>query len=245
MAQMTFPGPNDWCFDEMARHDDQRERERAARLETGIEPDTLTEQLSMSMIAGIKDGRARYGLDRSNANPRITIQIPVTPVLYDHFYNGRRGYRAHYWSAPDDGNDFDSRLVCLLRQAISSHMPAKIDGRKIDVRTDKGTRSDVDVGSCPISREFVLRSLAPEASKAWICERLITGKEGPLESQAFGVIGPRLIVEKWKACADGLRAPCGKWLDFKGGFVDDNGSMTPTKNRNHRAKHIHDSGWTY
>jgi hypothetical protein len=60
---MTFPSPNDWSFDEIARHDDERERERAARLETGIEPDTLTEQLSMSMIAGIKDGRARYGFD--------------------------------------------------------------------------------------------------------------------------------------------------------------------------------------
>lgn len=198
----------------------------------------------MSMIAGIKDGRARYSLDCKEKCPRITVQIPVSPMLYDHFYNGRRGYRSHYWVAPDDGNDFDNKVVCLLRQTISSHMPPKIDGRKIEVSTDKGTRSDLDVGSCPISREFVLRSLAPEASKAWICERLITGKVGPLESQAFGVFGPRLIVEKWKDSADGLRAPCGKWLDFKGGFVDATGKVTPSKKRNHRAKQIHDTGWT-
>jgi hypothetical protein len=243
MAQMTFPSPNDWSFDEMARHDDERERERAARLETGIEPDTLTEQLSMSMIAGIKDGRARYGFDCMEKCPRITIQIPVSPELHDHFYNGRQGYRAHYWIAPDDGNDFDNKLVCLLRQAISSHMPATVEGREINIRNDNGTRTDLDVGSCPISREFALQSLAPEASKAWTCERLITGNCGPL-LRLLSFTGPRLIVEKWKACTAGLLAQRGGWLDFKGGFVDDSGKVTPSKERNHRAKQIHDTGWT-
>ena len=58
------------------------------------------------------------------------------------------------------------------------------------------------------------------------------------------VNGSRLIVEKWKTCNGGLVAPRGEWLDFKGGFVDDNGRAKPSKDRNYRANEIHKTGWT-
>ena len=120
-------------------------------------------------------------------------------------------------------------------------MPVTVEGRKIEVRRDN---LELDVGSYQISREFALRSVAPESSKAWICERLITGKCGPLQWR-MPYLGPRLIVEKWKACISGLLAPRDKWLEFKGGFVDDNGRVKPSKDRKGRANQIHRNGWTW
>jgi hypothetical protein len=236
---MTFPGPNDWCFVKIAAH----EPERAALLEAGMGPDELTNRLSTILVNCIKDGLARYGLNSKNNCPRIIIQIPVEPEIYDQFFNGRNGYRAHYWTAPDTGDAFDNRLVCLLRQAIDAHMPTTVEGRRVEVKLHKG-REECDVGHCPITRDFTLQSLAPEASKAWICEWLIRDVRGLLQWQPAAVSGPRLIVEKWKASDDGLRAPWGEWLDFKGGFVDDSGRAAPSKDRNKRAKQIHDNGWT-
>jgi hypothetical protein len=98
----------------------------------------------------------------------------------------------------------------------------------------------VDGGPYEVTREFALHSLAKEASKVWICEWLITEVGGRNELQPFG--DAKLQIERWTPA--GLRAPCGSWLDFKGGFVDEVGVVTPTKDRNERAKDIHDTGWT-
>ena len=229
---MIFPGPNDWRFDEIAK----REPERARLLEEGTKPDVLIGQLADSIVAGIK-GSARYGGDYHSVsgNPRIIIQIPIGLGLYDQFYNGRHGYRAHYWIAPETGNNFDATLVCLLQEAIKQHMPAKVEGSQITSETDAGPRQ--------ISREFALQSLVPDASKVWICERLIPGARGPLKWM-LRFRPPKLIVEKWNASKDGLRAFSGQWLDFKGGFVNDSGRAKPSKDRNARAKQIHETGWT-
>src|SRR5262245_1417511 len=116
-----FPGPHDWRFDKI-------EEQRAKELEQVMLPGELTPQLAMCIAAGIKDG-ARYGRDYKNGFPRVTVEISVPPKLYDQFFNGRRGYRAHYWARADVGNDFDSSLICLLRQAISDHMPTTVEGR--------------------------------------------------------------------------------------------------------------------
>jgi hypothetical protein len=239
---VTLPEPKDWRFDEIARSCPQR----AESLEPGIESAALTDQLAKSIVAGIK-GSARYGRDchSKSGHPRIILQIPVTRDLYDHFYNGRSGYRAHYWVSPDVGNDFDQHLVCLLRQAITDHMRPTVNGRRIEVKFDN-SRDEYDVGQCPITRDFALQSLVPESSKVWICERLITGEMGCLPFVLFPymVHGPKLIVDKWKTSQDGLCAPCGGWLDSKGGFVDESGKAMPSKDRNDRAKKLNETGWT-
>jgi hypothetical protein len=235
---MTLPGPNDWSFDNIHA----RDPERAKLLEAGMRPDALTNILSTTLVNCIKDGRARYGVNWRNNCPRIIIQIPVEPEIYDQFYNSRNGYRAHYWAAPDIGNVFDNTLVRLLCQAIDAHMPTTVEGRRVETKTHKD-REDCDVGHCPIRREFALRSLAPEAAKVWICEYLMTDNYGRLKEQHY-YMGPRLVVERWTT-DDGLRAPCGEWLEFKGGFVGENGVAMPSKDPNKRAKQICDAGWTW
>jgi hypothetical protein len=170
------------------------------------------------------------------------VQIPVGRKLYDQFFNGRHGYRAHYWVEPDVGNDFDSDLVRLLREAIRDHMPPMVDGRRIDVRIEKNCREEWDVGSCSISRDFALKSLMPDASKVWRCEWLIRGVSGLLQWRGIG--HESLRIEKWKASDAGLLAPTGEWLDFKGGFVDDRGRAIPSKDRIVRAKQLHTTGTT-
>src|SRR5689334_19197821 len=108
MSEKMFPGRHDWRFDNV-------EQKRARALDDVIAPSALTQQLAEGIEAGIKH-TARYGLDRDkkNGTPRIIIQIPVSHELFDQFYNGRCGYRAHYWVRPEVGNDFDNSLVCLV-----------------------------------------------------------------------------------------------------------------------------------
>jgi hypothetical protein len=239
---MASPSPHDWRFDEIAKS----EPERAKLLETRIASDELTSRLAISIADAIKDRTARYGLDSKDEHPRIIIQVPILPALHDQFFNGRNGYRAHYWASPDTGNDFDSTLVRILRQAIKAHMPTTVDGRRIEVKKDNnGDREEeFDRGCCSITSEFALQSLTPEASKAWRCEWLITGRICRLRRQSLGTMDPKLIIASWEAHPDGLRAPRGEWLDFKGGFVDDKDLAKPSKNRNDRAKQINESGWT-
>jgi len=191
----------------------------------------------------IADRTAKFGIDTMNDQPRAIIQVRVGLKLYDQFFNGRTGYRAHYWSSPDAGNSFDERLICNLRQVLHEHMPILVEGRNVVVNVNGG-RDECDGGPCQVTREFALQSFQPNASKAWICEWLITDRGGLNQWQSLGYYPrtPKLIIKGWSG--NGLRAPCGEWLDFKGGFVDSSGKATPSKKRTNRGNEIHEAGWT-
>jgi hypothetical protein len=136
---VTLPGPNDWRFDEIAADDPKRARLLAA----GIEPNELANAIAAALVDAIIRSTVRFGVDCHTQRPnekRVIVQFPVAQRLYDHFYNGRTGYRAHYWANPNIGNIFDDTLGSLLRQAISVCMPQTAKGRWVVVKAEHGLR---------------------------------------------------------------------------------------------------------
>jgi hypothetical protein len=235
---VNLPGPREWRFDEIAADD----VERARLLEAGVRSDELMNAIAAAIRDAVAHRTAKFGIDTKNDQPRAIIQVRVGLNLYDQFFNSRTGYRAHYWSSPDEGNSFDETLICHLRQALSDHIPISVEGCNVIVKFPNEIREEWGGGPCQVTRDFALQSFQPEASKAWICEWLITDGRDLNQRQQLGLLNPKLIIKRWSE--DGLRAPCGEWLDFKGGFVDSSGNATPSKKRTDRASEIHETGWT-
>jgi hypothetical protein len=237
---MALPGLTEWGLGEIEALDP----DRAAYPRRDIDANELKNQIASAFANSLKNGTAKYGVDfhtKRQTERRAIIQFEVGTVLFDQFYNGRTGYRAHYWVSPEIGDTFDEKLGDLLRAAISEHMPTTAEGRLVRVEIT-GYRDESDRGPYQLTREFALQSLAPEASKLWRCEWLITDTLGLNKSQQTGAIEPKLQIGKWEG--EGLYAPRGSRLDFKGGFVGDDGAVTPTKNRKDRAMKLHQTGWT-
>jgi hypothetical protein len=108
----------------------------------------------------------------------------------------------------------------------------------------------------------IARSLAPDASKIWICERLYCLDGGSITDIGFAALADaerslaKLGIPKWTEAinpktrqkGEGLRAPFPgaeySWLDLKGGFLDAEGNPGQIKPQDKRAEQIHNCGWT-
>jgi hypothetical protein len=250
----------DWSFKDIRAQD----AARADRLEFSGSPQRLVEAL-VDALAAVGDDGLRFGID-SEENKfndwRPIVQFRVAPDLYDWFFNGRTGYRAQFWIAPECGIDFNRRLTAALTSVLARRLPASILARKIEVTTYGASRHEYDVGQMTLtSREF-LDSLAPDMSKVWLGERLITGVEGRLTDIGFATLSSaaqssaKLCVPRWATArnpktgelGEGLRAPlpCSakSWLDLKGGFLTADSTPLQIKSPAERAREINELGWT-
>jgi hypothetical protein len=59
-----------------------------------------------------------------------------------------------------------------MMQVLTRWLPATVIARRIEVIVENGSRQERDAGTIGIDRNEIVRSLAPDASKIWICERL-------------------------------------------------------------------------
>ena len=159
--------------------------------------------------------------------------------MHDLFFNGRRGYRAHYWVDPNVGNAFDDNLCDLFRQAVDSHMLAVVEGRMIIVNVDSISRDESDGGPCRVTREFALQSLTATASKVWICEWLINGNPGLNERQSLGIYEPR---SNGRMMGD--ERPSEHGLISKGDLLMRTVIQHRPRIQTSVRKQIHDTGWT-
>ena len=182
--------------------------------------------------------RFRCGTDFYQDHQRAIFQFPVMPELYDHFFNSRTGYRAQYWIAPEQGQDANAEFVRAVCRAISAALPDRFAAREIKTEDDWTGRKDWDVGDRKILRSFFMESFAHPAAKIYICERLILGQIGPLQSVSLDD-APRLVVEGWTTaralCPDPLTL-----LDVKGGFVGGEQPKDPWG----RALQLHRHGYS-
>jgi hypothetical protein len=185
-----------------------------------------------------------------------------SPALYDWFFNARTGYRSRFWTEPNVGLAFNKRIVESMMQVLTRWLPATVIARRIEVIVENGSRQERDAGTIGIDRNEIVRSLAPDASKIWICERLYASNGGSITEIGYAVLSdaersrPKLRVPRWAEAAhprtrekgEGLRAPIPdreqSWLDLKGGFVDAEGNPGQIKPLDERARHIHERGWT-
>lgn len=252
-----LPTADAWSYAAIQREDESR----VALLESTGSGEDLVEILAAALAAAFEGGLVRYGIDFHGENPRVTIQFSVAPSVYDWFYNGRAGYRAHFWMSPERGERYNLEMLTALKSALEKHLPEAIVGRKIGVDiTNDVSREETDQGSIDISRTLVGRSLDAEISKIWLCERLIqTDGNKPCDLLPFYLAErclPKLIIPRWLNAIDpktgdfvseGLRAPYPEkkksWLDIKGGFVEA-ARVYQLKSPHHRAVCLNRCGWT-
>jgi hypothetical protein len=238
---------------------------RATRLESPWSPQDLLGSLVEALNGAADRGELRITVDsKRNAftELRAIVQFQVTPELYDWFFNARTGYRAQFWIDPKVGLAFNRQIVEELTEALSRQVSAKVRARRIEVTSEHETRQEEDTGMIEITRDELLRSLAPDASKIWMGERLYSRDGGPIRDIGFATLSDAaqnpasLCVPRWAEATnpktgekgEGLRAPfpCpeNSWLDLKGGFLDAEGNPTQIKPQDERANHIHEYGWT-
>jgi len=227
----------EWSFDAITRID----HTRGTRLQNVGQFRGILEQLTIALKSALSTGALRCGMDFFRDCPRSIIQFRIEPELYDAFFNARTGYRAQFWIAPERGSAANSECMGLLRSALVN-LPDRFTARKIVCRTGGPHREDDDLGEYEVTRDLFIKSFESPSSKIWICERLITGKIGLLQSLYDEVreSAHRLDVRRWP----NGRAPYPEaefaLLDLKGAFV---GGDQP-KSSEIRAHDIHKTGWS-
>lgn len=255
------PDIPEWSFGEIEKTDP----DRARVLDAADPPEALVVALSKALEKALDCDEMRIGVD-SVGNQfdecRVTIQFKVEVELYDWCFNGRTGYRAQFWISPDAGLAFNAEVTRAFRGVLDGRLPERVEARRIVATFTGGvSREEEDVGSMTAARDFVHHSLEPNASKLWICERLIRRDRGKLSDIGFPTLsaaerGPKLGVPRWASAThvktgqtgEGVRAPYPSpedaWLDLKGGFVRRDGTVWQIKSQTERARALHETGWT-
>src|SRR4051794_29750902 len=168
---MTAILDQDWSF----KHIERSDRERAARLEAASPPDALVKELDVALHEAIDHNHVRIAVDskrNSFVERRAIVQFRISRALYDWFFNARTGYRSRFWIDPRTGIALNESIVATLNHTLERRLAPTIAARRIDVFDERGSRTEKDGGAVAIQREEMVKSLSPNASKIWICERL-------------------------------------------------------------------------
>lgn len=161
-------------------------------------------------------GWERFTEQRLRGFKRIVFGLRVSSLAYDAFFNAPHGYRGQYASSPGAGVKANEATI----EAFSS--PASSLASELGV----GTAAQVDT------------SLRAPQAKVWI-------REAEVETQFTG--DPAIAWRPWKAglgSGKGLRAPEGRELGIKGGWINDRGEVGADKKKERRSEEIHESGFT-
>ncbi|WP_417729067.1 hypothetical protein [Roseovarius sp.] len=208
-----LPGHTDWRFDDIAA----QEPERAEALERSGDSTALVAALENAVEEALLGGGVRYGWELSDAREaaRAVVQVPVTPPLFDWFFSGRSGYRAHYWVGCAEGEAFNDKIVDALKQKLLALGPAHVSATILG-KGFVALRGEM----MPLST--LAGTLMPGLAKTWLCGRLIT-PEGMVVENLTGSI-PRLNLtnKKWPAFYQD-----DAWLELKGAFVGDGEPFQP------------------
>lgn len=232
---MLEPSPTDWSFNEIAKVD----AKRSESLEDAPAFEMIVAQLHDAISHAIASNHFRCGTDFYREHQRAIFQFQVSRDLYDYFFNSRSGYRAQYWISPEQGQAANAQCLQEISRVILTAMPGSFEARQIQVENDWTGRKDIDVGACKMLRSWLMESLGHPAAKIWICERLMSGNVGPLQSIPISE-APRLSVPRWPTALAPYPIAALAWLDLKGGFV---GSEQP-KHPAARALQINKHGFS-
>jgi hypothetical protein len=248
MSDTGFDEPRivDWGYEDIRPHSAQR----ANTLDATRTPSELVVAVANALNEALDRDEVRIGVDSRNdkfIECRIVVQFKVTPPLYDWFFNGRTGYRAQFWTSPENGLAFNARMTNAMIVQMECRLPEIIVARRIVVQSRMAT------GNTNVSRSFVLQSLGE--SKTWICEQLIPATSGRLLNIGLSLLLdaqqrlPKLSIPRWDhSGGEGLRAPYPEpdeaWLDLKGALVCERGVLTHFKCPRQRANDLFERGWT-
>jgi hypothetical protein len=230
---LPLPDPACWSFSDIRDVDAQR----AAALECVGSADDLVDAVQSAFRSALgQPGAVRFGHERADDKPndvRAVVQFPVGAALFDWFFNGRTGYRAHFYVDHKFGQAFNDRVVEALLTVLKEQLPEAVDARDIGPEFS-------DRGPVQVSKDFLVRSLGSGVSKVWMCTLRI-GHGGCIDRLPHGAVGqPKLFLRDdraWPAFGQDEEAA---WLDLKGGFVGSSAIWQADLSK--RAKQLQDTG---
>jgi hypothetical protein len=209
-AFASLPDTSNWSFEEIALIN----RARAKALELVGPPRALVDLMTTQFETELCFRRVRFGREESGdkrGGHRAVIQFGVGSGLFDWFFNGRTGYRAHFRAQPEYGLAFNDQIIEALRGRLGRNLPYVFSVRELNSEFH-------DCGVAQITKHFFLTSLVPRLSKVWMCTRRMTS-DGSIEELAMGFDGTRVLINglgKWAALN---REDDSAWLDVKGAFL--------------------------
>jgi hypothetical protein len=118
-AYAPLPDRSTWRFDRISIEDP----DRASALELLGTSEQLLDAVAAAFEHAVLNGRVRFGREHAEdarGGCRAVIQFHVRAALFDWFFNGRSGYRAHFWADPLDGIAFNDQMVSLCSQFTGS-----------------------------------------------------------------------------------------------------------------------------
>jgi hypothetical protein len=228
-----FPDRLNWRFDAILA----AEPYRAAVLDADLSPSSLLAAVCGALGKALEMKNVRFARERAEGQPkdyRAVVQFGVGAALFDWFFNGRMGYRAHFRAQYRCGLKFNGELIDGLRGILDTELQDTVMGRELDDRFE-------DVGEAQIGKPFLIASLVPDLSKVWLCTKRIRSNGG-IEFLPSGLVGPRILLGD-----DGLSWPAPyrdedtSWLDIKGAFLGKAEVYQP-KDPVERAKRLHAAG---
>ncbi|HEY7378471.1 MAG TPA: hypothetical protein VH542_07305 [Steroidobacteraceae bacterium] len=224
-----LPSVQQWKFDAIAADDP----DRALLLESCGTGAQLIAAITTTLPTSLRAGNVRLCRELAidaRGGYRAIVQFHVGAALFDWFFNGRSGYRAHYWSAAKDGLHFNGEIVARIRDCLLSSLPDEVIACNIRDNFELADR-------VLLPTAFFARSLVPSLSKLWWCVKRLAC-DGAIEQLAPGLAGPRLIVDRPQHWAAPSRNEHDAWLDVYGAFVTRDGLYQP-KDPLGRAQKLH------
>jgi hypothetical protein len=141
---------------------------RCGALECAGSADDLVAAVQSALRSALaQPGAVRFGDEHADVKPndvRVVVQFPLGAALFDCFFNGRAGYRAHFYAGHEFGQWFDRRVVESL--VLQEQLSETIEAREIGPGFS-------DRGPVQVAKSFLIRSLGGGVSKVWMCTRRI------------------------------------------------------------------------
>ncbi|BBU33447.1 hypothetical protein BTHE68_71810 (plasmid) [Burkholderia sp. THE68] len=194
------------------------------QVEACPDPDELIRQLGSSLAAAIDGSGVSYSREFVDeltvGDQRSLTFFPVAPALFNQLFNGRRGYRAHFWVSPETGDEFNRKIISQLREELA-RMPVTVGGHD---RTRSRKLRDAQ-----IEKSFVLDSLRPDLAKIWLTCGVISGV-------------PRIAVANGRLWQSFLYGEERGWISLKGAHLDQSGRAYSLKDPLIRARKLHETG---
>jgi hypothetical protein len=228
-----FPDESNWRFD--AIEDD--DRSRTAALENAGPASALSQAIESALNNALDSRDVRFGYEHARdqwEDCRAVVQFAIGEKLFDWFFNGRTGYRAHFRAHHSCGIAFNGSLIEMARSRLVERTPDVILGRELNGEFE-------DLGEIEIPKRFLSASLVTNLSKVWFCTKRI-GLSGGIQHVIPGLGGtPRIQLNEGCSWAAPYADSDSAWLDIKGAFLGRSGAY-PSNDLIERARKLEANG---
>jgi hypothetical protein len=212
----SLPDKSSWRFDAIA----SSEPDRGLALEMSGTPRALVKALGDALAQAVDRSDVRIGREHAKdqwEDCRAVVQFNVGAQLFDWFFNGRTGYRAHFRAHYACGLGFNSRIIEVLRRCLKARLGDIVRSRELNDEFQ-------DCGGFQMRKDFLINSLEPDLSKVWFCTKRIR-PDGGIEMLPTGVVGePRILLSGGDSWPAPYREGDAAWLDVKGAFLGQAGA---------------------